>query len=78
MNLPARVVNEKTDTAYYGSPQPGDTDCKCSRCRKQINELETPLRVWPNSGDDVEYRYCETCQKAMGFTIVQPNIYPHE
>lgn len=67
---------EKKDTGFYDTPSPGDKDCKCSRCLKQIDETQKPIRFWPHS--EIEYRYCELCQIKAGIQIERTSFYPNE
>ena len=63
----------ETDKLFTDSPDTGDIDCLCSRCGKQINESECPLRCWPTDQttgqpDNSEYRFCEKCMFSAGIT----------
>ena len=37
------------------------SDNKCSRCRRDIQDDEVPLRLWPESDTNFMYVYCEEC-----------------
>lgn len=64
-----------TDKFFYDSPNTGDPDCICSRCKTQIKEDEVPLRVLvgntdittgkgdtiDTAGNGSEFRLCEKC-----------------
>jgi hypothetical protein len=72
----------QTDTGYLNSPEAGEPSCICSRCMRTITENELPLRLMGlrhttdgccySRGDQqaYEYRYCDACQLAMGFSFL--------
>lgn len=56
---------EEADVVFTDSPNVGDPNCICSRCRKPIAGDEFPIRVWPpiESGErgTKEFRYHPEC-----------------
>lgn len=70
----------ETDRVFTDSPDAGDPACVCSRCGKQIPEIDAPIiRAWPTELGDhgydpeakggTELRYCNECCRKMGFSF---------
>lgn len=57
----------ETDQLFNDCPEPGDTECICSRCSEVILQGEMPYRVATTAARAIkmsgvkEYRYCEAC-----------------
>lgn len=52
----------ETDVLFGDSPDAGDPDCLCSRCKLPIGEDDAPaLRAWPEGGANGEYRFHRPC-----------------
>jgi hypothetical protein len=39
-------------------------DGTCSRCRRQIEEGEVPIMLWPDNSSDMLI-YCDDCEKGL-------------
>ena len=50
-----------TDIFFDDSPNAGEKNCICSRCKNKIKENEIPFRVFPN-GEDFFTKHKETGQ----------------
>lgn len=70
----------ETDRVFTDSPDAEDPACICSRCGKQIPEIDAPIiRAWPTEPGDhgydpeakggTELRYCNECCRKMGFSF---------
>lgn len=58
----------ETDKHFTDSPDAGEATCFCSRCGNVITEDEVPLRLLSQTG--LELRYCDNCQRGMGFMFI--------
>ncbi len=72
------IEPKATDTVFTDSPDAGEPECICSRCLKPIPYQQVPTRCWPEEGElgfqntvgGTEYRYCYSCLRESGITIL--------
>ena len=62
INIKAKNLNPRdTDEIYFISHDPGDPQCKCSRCDRQMEEDGDWVRFFIDKGQRGEIILCHAC-----------------